>query len=82
MSRAGQAILDRLEALPVPVVAAIHGTCVGGGTETVLACRYRIASDDPKTALGLPEVQLGLIAGRGRHAAPAAAHRPAPRAST
>jgi 3-hydroxyacyl-CoA dehydrogenase/enoyl-CoA hydratase/3-hydroxybutyryl-CoA epimerase len=65
MSRAGHAFLDRLEALPVPVVAAIHGTCMGGGTETVLACRYRIASDDPKTALGLPEVLLGLVPGAG-----------------
>jgi 3-hydroxyacyl-CoA dehydrogenase/enoyl-CoA hydratase/3-hydroxybutyryl-CoA epimerase len=65
MSRAGHAFLDRLEALPVPVVAAIHGTCMGGGTEAVLACRYRVASDDPKTALGLPEVQLGLLPGAG-----------------
>jgi 3-hydroxyacyl-CoA dehydrogenase/enoyl-CoA hydratase/3-hydroxybutyryl-CoA epimerase len=65
MSRAGHAFLDRLEALPVPVVAAIHGSCMGGGTETVLACRYRIASDDAKTALGLPEVLLGLLPGAG-----------------
>jgi 3-hydroxyacyl-CoA dehydrogenase / enoyl-CoA hydratase / 3-hydroxybutyryl-CoA epimerase len=65
MSRAGHAFLDRLEALPVPVVAAIHGTCMGGGTETILACRYRIASDDPKTSLGLPEVMLGLLPGAG-----------------
>jgi 3-hydroxyacyl-CoA dehydrogenase/enoyl-CoA hydratase/3-hydroxybutyryl-CoA epimerase len=65
MSRAGHAFLDRLEALPVPVVAAIHGTCMGGGTETALACRYRIASDDQKTALGLPEVLLGLLPGAG-----------------
>jgi 3-hydroxyacyl-CoA dehydrogenase/enoyl-CoA hydratase/3-hydroxybutyryl-CoA epimerase len=65
LSRAGQAILSRLEALPMPVVAAIHGSCVGGGLETVLACRYRIASDDPKTGLGLPEIQLGIIPGMG-----------------
>ena len=65
MSRAGHAFLDRLEALPVPVVAAIHGSCMGGGTETVLACRYRIATDDPKTSLGLPEVMLGLLPGAG-----------------
>ncbi len=56
LSRSGQAILDRLAALRVPVVAAIHGACLGGGLETALACRYRIATDDPKTALGLPEV--------------------------
>jgi 3-hydroxyacyl-CoA dehydrogenase / enoyl-CoA hydratase / 3-hydroxybutyryl-CoA epimerase len=65
MSRAGHAFLDRLEALPVPVVAAIHGTCMGGGTEAILACRYRIATDDPKTAIGLPEVLLGLLPGAG-----------------
>ena len=49
----------------MPVVAAIHGTCLGGGTEAVLACRYRVATDDPKTALGLPEVMLGLVPGAG-----------------
>jgi 3-hydroxyacyl-CoA dehydrogenase/enoyl-CoA hydratase/3-hydroxybutyryl-CoA epimerase len=65
MSRMGQAILDRIENLPVPVVAAIHGSCLGGGLEIALACRYRIASDDPKTLLGLPEVMLGLIPGAG-----------------
>jgi 3-hydroxyacyl-CoA dehydrogenase/enoyl-CoA hydratase/3-hydroxybutyryl-CoA epimerase len=65
LSRAGQAIIDRVEALPMPIVAAIHGSCLGGGLETVLACRYRIASDDPKTVLGLPEVMLGLIPGAG-----------------
>ncbi|HEX9186424.1 MAG TPA: enoyl-CoA hydratase-related protein, partial [Vicinamibacteria bacterium] len=65
LSRAGQAILDRVEGCRVPVVAAIHGTCLGGGTELALACRYRVASDDPKTALGLPEVMLGLVPGAG-----------------
>src|SRR5688500_9434139 len=65
LSREGQAILTQLAALPLPVVAAIHGSCLGGGLETVLACRYRIATDDPKTALGLPEVMLGLIPGAG-----------------
>jgi 3-hydroxyacyl-CoA dehydrogenase/enoyl-CoA hydratase/3-hydroxybutyryl-CoA epimerase len=65
LSRALQAFFDRLEALPVPVVAAIHGTCMGGGTEAVLACRYRIATDHPKTSLGLPEVMLGLLPGAG-----------------
>ena len=65
LSREGQALLDRLEALPVPVVAAIHGPCLGGGLEVALACRYRVASDDPKTVLGLPEVMLGLIPGAG-----------------
>jgi 3-hydroxyacyl-CoA dehydrogenase / enoyl-CoA hydratase / 3-hydroxybutyryl-CoA epimerase len=65
LSRGGQAILDRLEALPFPVVAAIHGAALGGGLEVALACRYRIATDDPKTVLGVPEVQLGLIPGAG-----------------
>ena len=49
----------------MPIVAAIHGSCLGGGLETALACRYRVASDDPRTALGLPEVMLGLIPGAG-----------------
>jgi 3-hydroxyacyl-CoA dehydrogenase/enoyl-CoA hydratase/3-hydroxybutyryl-CoA epimerase len=65
LSREAQAILGRLESLPVPVVAAIHGACLGGGLETALACRYRVASDDPKTALGQPEVLLGIIPGAG-----------------
>jgi 3-hydroxyacyl-CoA dehydrogenase/enoyl-CoA hydratase/3-hydroxybutyryl-CoA epimerase len=65
LSRQGQAVLDRLEALKVPVVAAIHGSCMGGGLETVLACDYRVASDHPKTSLGLPEVNLGIIPGMG-----------------
>jgi 3-hydroxyacyl-CoA dehydrogenase/enoyl-CoA hydratase/3-hydroxybutyryl-CoA epimerase len=63
--RGGQALLARLESLRVPVVAAIHGACLGGGLETALACRYRIASDHPKTVLALPEVQLGLLPGAG-----------------
>jgi 3-hydroxyacyl-CoA dehydrogenase/enoyl-CoA hydratase/3-hydroxybutyryl-CoA epimerase len=65
LSRGGQAILNRLEALPFPVVAAIHGAALGGGLEVALACRYRVATDDPKTVLGQPEVQLGLIPGAG-----------------
>ncbi len=65
LSRAGQAAFSRLAAARVPIVAAIHGTCLGGGTELALACRYRVASDDPKTALGLPEVTLGLLPGAG-----------------
>ena len=65
LSREGQLMLDRLETLRVPIVAAIHGACLGGGLETALACRYRIITDHPKTVLGLPEVQLGLIPGLG-----------------
>ncbi len=64
-SQLGQEILNALAVLRVPVVAAIHGACLGGGLELALACRYRIATDHPKTVLALPEVQLGLIPGMG-----------------
>ncbi len=63
--RAGQGLINRLETLGKPVVAAIHGTCLGGGLEAVLACAYRIATDHPSTQLGLPEVQLGIIPATG-----------------
>ncbi len=65
IARQGQQGFDRLDAFPKPVVAAIHGACLGGGLEWALACDYRIATDSPKTTLGLPEVQLGLIPGAG-----------------
>jgi 3-hydroxyacyl-CoA dehydrogenase/enoyl-CoA hydratase/3-hydroxybutyryl-CoA epimerase len=63
--RAGQGVLDRLEALPCPTVAAIHGFALGGGLELALACRYRVAADDDRLALGLPEVMLGIHPGFG-----------------
>lgn len=65
LSRSGQLLLEKLESLRVPVVAAIHGACLGGGLETALACSYRVAADDDTTTLGFPEVQLGLIPGAG-----------------
>ncbi|HCU11283.1 MAG TPA: hypothetical protein DGB72_04060, partial [Gemmatimonadetes bacterium] len=65
LSRDGQMLLDSIEHLRVPIIAAIHGACLGGGLETALACHYRIATDHAKTILGLPEVQLGLIPGAG-----------------
>ena len=65
LSREGQALLARLAALKTPVVAAIHGPCLGGGLEMALACRYRVATDDAKTVIGLPEVMLGIIPGAG-----------------
>jgi len=65
MSFEGQEMVSRVETLPKPVVAAIHGACLGGGLELALACPYRVATDHPKTQLGLPEVQLGLIPGAG-----------------
>lgn len=64
-SRGGQAAFLRIERSKVPVVAAIHGACLGGGLELALACHARIASDDQATKLGLPEVQLGLLPGAG-----------------
>lgn len=54
-----------LAALKCPTVAAIHGVCMGGGTEMALACRFRVASNDPKTRIGLPEVLLGIHPGWG-----------------
>ena len=65
LSRAAQRQLQAVERFPKPVVVAIHGACLGGGLELSLACRWRIATDDPKTQLGLPEVQIGLLPGAG-----------------
>lgn len=65
LSRAGQRALNELASYRVPVVAAIHGACLGGGLELALACSARVASSDPKTKLGLPEVQLGILPGLG-----------------
>lgn len=64
-SAEGQRIFSRLERLPVPTVAAVDGTCLGGGTEIALACDYRVASDGDATKFGLPEVQLGILPGFG-----------------
>lgn len=61
----GQQVFQRLAELPCPTVAAIHGFCMGGGTELALACRHRAASDDPSTRIGLPEVKLGIYPGWG-----------------
>jgi len=61
----GQRVYQNLARLRCPTVAAIHGFCMGGGTEMALACRYRVASRDPKTKIGLPEVMLGIIPGWG-----------------
>src|ERR1700730_9237394 len=57
----GQRIFNRIAALKIPAVAAIHGACAGGGYEITLTCDYRIASDDPATRIGLPETTLGLV---------------------
>lgn len=63
--RRGQRVLAALEALPCPSVALIEGGALGGGLELALACRYRIALDDDRLALGLPEVLLGIHPGFG-----------------
>jgi 3-hydroxyacyl-CoA dehydrogenase / enoyl-CoA hydratase / 3-hydroxybutyryl-CoA epimerase len=61
----GQRVFERLARLPMPTVAAIHGACMGGGTELALACRMRVASRAPETRIALPEVQLGIHPGWG-----------------
>ena len=63
--RRGQELLGRIEKMGVPTIALIHGFCLGGGLELALACRYRIASDDPGTRLGFPEILLGIHPGFG-----------------
>lgn len=65
LARQGQQIMAELHGLAIPVIAAIHGACLGGGLELALACHGRVCSDDEKTRLGLPEVQLGLLPGSG-----------------
>lgn len=65
LARQGQQVMAEIHALTIPVIAAIHGACLGGGLELALACHGRVCTDDPKTQLGLPEVQLGLLPGSG-----------------
>jgi 3-hydroxyacyl-CoA dehydrogenase/enoyl-CoA hydratase/3-hydroxybutyryl-CoA epimerase len=65
LSAEAQEMTARVEEFHKPVVAAIHGACVGGGLELALACHWRVATGHPKTQLGLPEVQLGLIPAAG-----------------
>ena len=65
IGKGGQAVFQRIEDMTVPFVAAIHGPALGGGLELALACHMRVCSDDNKTQLGLPEVQLGLLPGSG-----------------
>lgn len=61
----GQEIMNRIEKLKIPTIAVINGACLGGGLELALACKYRVAITNPKTSLGLPEVNLGIIPGFG-----------------
>lgn len=65
LAREGQQLMAEIAGLPVPVVAAIHGACLGGGLELALACHRRVCTSDDKTLLGLPEVKLGLLPGSG-----------------
>src|SRR4030095_12120216 len=61
MIELGQSVFNRIAGLSIPTVAAIHGACVGGGYEILLACDYRIASPERVTKIGLPETQLGIL---------------------
>lgn len=65
LSRTGQELIQRIEDFPKPVVAAIHGACLGGGCELSMACTWRVATDHPKTVIGLPETMLGILPGAG-----------------
>ncbi len=58
-------LFNRLEKLSCPSLSLINGFCLGGGLELAMACRYRVALDDPKTRIGLPEVMLGIHPGFG-----------------
>lgn len=61
----GQSIFNLIEDLPMPTMALINGACAGGGCELILACDYRIATEDSSTRIGLPETQLGILPGFG-----------------
>lgn len=65
LSQDGQKMFDLIEKSPKPIVAAINGSCLGGGLEFAIACQYRIATKSSKTVLGTPEVMLGLLPGAG-----------------
>ncbi len=61
----GHRVFMKISQLPYPTIALINGACFGGGTELALACTYRVVTDNPKTAIGLPEVNLGIFPGWG-----------------
>ncbi|XP_060790125.1 hydroxyacyl-CoA dehydrogenase trifunctional multienzyme complex subunit alpha b [Neoarius graeffei] len=65
LSQEGQKMFEKIENSPKPIVAAINGSCLGGGLEFAIACQYRVATKSKKTVLGTPEVMLGLLPGAG-----------------
>ncbi|KTG33933.1 hypothetical protein cypCar_00031742 [Cyprinus carpio] len=65
LSQEGQRMFEKVEKSPKPIVAAINGSCLGGGLEFAISCQYRIATKSKKTVLGCPEVMLGLLPGAG-----------------
>jgi 3-hydroxyacyl-CoA dehydrogenase/enoyl-CoA hydratase/3-hydroxybutyryl-CoA epimerase len=64
-SRKASVLYRKIEICGKPWACAIRGTAVGGGFELALACHYRVASDDPRTRVGLPEIKVGLFPGAG-----------------
>ncbi|KAL6477917.1 hypothetical protein MHYP_G00137520 [Metynnis hypsauchen] len=65
LSQEGQKMFEKIEKSPKPIIAAINGSCLGGGLELAIACQYRVATKNKKTVLGTPEVLLGLLPGAG-----------------
>ncbi|KAL7889016.1 hypothetical protein AOLI_G00039900 [Acnodon oligacanthus] len=65
LSKEGQMMFEKIEKSPIPFVAAVNGTCMGGGLEFAIACHYRVATKSKKTVMALPEVMLGLLPGAG-----------------
>ncbi|KAK0154816.1 Trifunctional enzyme subunit alpha, mitochondrial [Merluccius polli] len=65
LSQEGQKMFEKIEKSPKPIVAAINGSCLGGGLEFAISCQYRVATKSKKTVLGTPEVMLGLLPGAG-----------------
>ncbi|XP_062323877.1 hydroxyacyl-CoA dehydrogenase trifunctional multienzyme complex subunit alpha a [Osmerus eperlanus] len=65
LSQEGQKMFEKIEKSPIPIVAAINGSCLGGGLEFAIACQYRVATKSRKTILGTPEVMLGLLPAAG-----------------
>ena len=64
-SQKGKFVFEKITDLGIPTVAAIHGKCMGGGTEFTLFCRYRLATSAPATSISLPELKLGIVPGWG-----------------